>query len=238
MRFTRCVWLLACVAGLARAEVTGFGDNHSGVLLGGGTWFHLIPTLDKWNPVPELAPTGTTLTGADTVLLLPMKLGYFRDLPGRSFVEMWGRYVITLPNSWTSSTGGTGSTTFSSIGGGFATGFTFFQASRFRMQFVANTEYILQKVHITYDNEALNVRARNFVAGGGLQTELWVVDTWVLSLFGGYQYGFPGNWSTAADGTLFGETQSGLLMNPRTLETIPSRGGGVLVEATFKLIMN
>lgn len=238
MRSIRLAWLLACVAGLAQAEVTGFGDTHSGVLLGGGTWFHLLPTLDKWNPVPELAPAALTLTGADGVRLLPLKLGFFKDLPGRSFIEIWGRYVISMSNAWTSSDGAAGATKFSSIGGGASTGFSFYQASRFRMQFVANTEYILQRVHITHDDEALNVRARNFVAGGGLQMELWAVDTWIISAFGGYQYGFPGVWSTAADGILFGQTQSGVLKNPQNDEAIVSRGGGVLAEVTFKLVMN
>ncbi|MBS1984596.1 MAG: hypothetical protein JST16_10535 [Bdellovibrionales bacterium] len=237
LRITLLGSLLATTA--ARA---GFDDRDHffGLMMGAGTYFHPIASQSLFDPVPALAPTGTTVAGSQNVRLLPLKLGFFKELPGRTFVEAYARYTLSSGGAWTT-TGtleGSGTTKFYSVGAGMNFGFTFFMRSRFRMQFLANGEYVKENAALTYTTggpaERLSVTSGGSRAGIGLRPELWLGDMWVLSLLTAYQYGFKSQWSAAKASTFFGVDQSGPLKDANGA-LIPAQHSGVLVEACLKL---
>lgn len=226
----------------SHAEKQSFLDPHAGFLFGAGTYFHPIPNQNAFDPVPELASDGTTVTGSKSSTLLPLRMGIYKELPLKTFVEFYGRYTMNLAKPWAAAGthNGTGSTTWSSYGGGANIGFGLKTWPHYRFQFVGNAEYIFQKALVAMQTnesgpEELNVKVSSTLLGAGFRFETGTLDNWVFSLFGGYQYGLSAYWSAASPKSLFGTSQTGLLANPSNGNKILAQHGGVLVEATLKL---
>ncbi len=233
--------LAACafLTGEAFSKVTGFTDNKGGLSMGAGRYYYWLSNDNAWDPIPSLAPTGTTTTGSDSIQLLPAKLGYFFSR-GKLELEPYFRYVLNRRASWTASGSveGTGYVTFRSYGAGMNVGLSAVEYSRFQLNFVLNAEMVLQRAHLDFvstGTQDILLTSSSLLAGGGIQPELWLGDLWVLSLLAAYQYGFPRYWSVAKDTNFMGEARSeGELTNSAGAK-VPARFGGFLFELALKL---
>jgi hypothetical protein len=216
--------------------------EQSGLTLGGGIYQHYLPNDNAFDPVPGLAPSGVTVTGSETLYIIPARMGYFSDRKVGGYA-IYGRYIASTGSSWTASGDleGTGSTRFGSIGiGAEATAFLL-RGTRFRLGLTANSEYILQKMTLSFTPTGgtaspFNVSAESVLIGLGLKPEMYLGDLWTLSIFSGYQYGLSRTFEASAAGSFFGISHAaGTLTSPTTSSAIPSQQGGFLFEAILKL---
>lgn len=246
MRFFKQSWGAACLLLLflsapAQAKVTGFMDGPKGVTLGGGLYYFLIDNNNRFDPIPSLAPTGTTITGSANQLLLPAKVGFFMQR-GKLNIDLYFRYLANLRRNFTAAGNntGTGYLTFSSYGAGANLGVALYQRNRFQFNFVGNGEVVFQRARATFTpdvgaEENLKLKATSYLAGIGLQPEIWLGDMWTLSLFGGYQHGFDRYWEIEKAATFFGSGRSvGALLDANGNQSY-AQFGGFLVEVTLKL---
>ena len=224
----------------ALAKNTGFLDSQSGLTLGAGTYKHWIDNVNAYDPVPGLAPTGTTTSGSDDILLLPLKAGYFLTR-GNAEIETYFRYMINGSGTWTA-TGtqeGTGTFKFRSYGAGINAGVGLVQTDRFQLKFTLNGEYVLQRLKVNFKSasatEILSLQSTSLLAGVGLQPEIWLGDLWALSIFAGYQYGLKSNWSVAEAASFMGQARSVGEFSDSAGAKVPARFGGFLGEITLKL---
>ncbi|MEO5668869.1 MAG: hypothetical protein ABIR96_12485 [Bdellovibrionota bacterium] len=233
------VAILALLSWPAFAK-TGFLDPQSGMTLGLGTYEHSIAGENLFDPVPALAPSGTTIAGSDTLRLLPAKIGFFTTR-GNAEVEGYFRYMLNQRSPWTASGGqdGTGYTTFRSYGAGLNAGVSFLQESGFQMKATLNAEYVLQRASIEFRGSSTTDTAQlatsSVLTGAGIQPELWLGDLWVLSLFAGYQYGFARTWNVSKSTTFMGRSFSQGGLDDANGVAAKAQFGGFLAELALKL---
>lgn len=222
------------------AKNTGFLDSHNGLTLGAGTYKHWIDTVNAYDPVPGLAPTGTTTSGSADIRLLPLKAGYFLTR-GNAEIETYFRYMINGSGSWaaTGTQEGTGTFTFRSYGAGINAGVGLMQRDKFQIKLTLNGEYVLQRLKVNFTTasatELLSLQATSLLAGVGLQPEIWLGDLWALSVFAGYQYGMKSNWSVGKAASFMGQARSVGELSDSAGAKVPSRFGGFLGEISLKL---
>ena len=207
-----------------------------------GTVFDWLPNDNKFDPVPDLMPTGDTAAGSATTRFIPLRIGFFADSP-RGVFEFYGRYTMNLASKWTvsGSTTGSGSSTFVGYGVGAMIGIPLVKRSGFRLGLDLNAEYLWQSVALKYTDDTagtvdnLVLKMNPILAGVGLAPELYLGDQWVLVGFAGYQYGYQRNWKVNAAGTFLGNAYSaGALVTPSG-GTSSASFGGFLFEAGLKL---
>ena len=238
------VFLGVLGAAAARAEKTSFKESQVGLLIQTAYYFPLVPNMNRFDPVPGLAPEGLTTGGTDAMFLRNYKFGLYGEaLDGRLLAET---YIIYMGNSkvapWTASGAyaGSGTTTFRGWGGGLGLAGTFVQYDIFRVQMYFNGEYVMQGAKLRFTTsdgieQALDLSATAMLAGGGLRAELRLADMWILSVSAGYQYGMPGTWAAVQPATFFSTAQTGALKDPKTGEAIPAEFGGFTAEAGLRL---
>jgi|GEM_PF-1410192 len=232
--------LCALLSHEVAAKTTGFTDNQKGLSLGIGTYTHPLANDNNYDPVPSLAPTGTTTSDSEKIKLLPAKLGIFMTR-GSAEAEGYFRYMLNTRHKWTATGGvdGDGYVTFRSYGAGLNLGVALAQSSRAQIKLALNGEYVLQRANLSFDNsgsaELLKLKSTSLLAGVGLQPELWLGDLWVLSLFAGYQYGFLKNWEVAKAGNFMGRSHTEGALYDANGNAAHSQFGGVLLEVSFKL---
>lgn len=216
-------------------------DGPVGVTVGGGMYFNLIENNNRFDPVPALAPTGTTISGSENQVLLPAKVGFFMQR-GKVNIDLYFRYLANLRRNFTASGGntGTGYLTFGSFGYGGNFGIAMFQRNRFQLNFVANGEIVNQRARVTFTPDVgsegnVKLKATSFLSGVGIQPELWLGDMWTLSLFGGYQHGFDKYWEVEQAGSIFGVGQAAGTLLDASGNRSYAQFGGFLVELTLKL---
>ncbi len=242
MRFSARATALCLLFGSAPAlaKNTGFLDSQSGLTLGAGAYKYWIDTVNAYDPVPGLAPTGTTTSGSDGILLLPLKAGYFLTR-GNAEIETYFRYMINRSGSWaaTGTQEGTGTFTFRSYGAGINAGVGLMQSDRFQLKLTLNGEYVLQRLKVNFTSasaaEILNLQSTSLLAGVGLQPEIWLGDLWALSIFAGYQYGMKANWSVAEAASFMGQARAVGEFSDSAGAKVPARFGGFLGEISLKL---
>lgn len=223
------------------AKVTGFTDSPKGITLGAGTYYFWLPNDNNYDPIPSLAPAGTTIANSNLEFLLPSKIGFFVQRGKVSF-EPYFRYMLNLRKSFTASgtTVGTGYMTFGSYGYGANLGVSMLQKQRFQVNFVANGEIVFQRATVTFSEsgggtDKLKIKSTSTLVGIGLQPELWLGDMWSLSIFAGYQYGFLKYWDIEKAATFMGDPKTvGPLLDSDGNQT-KAQFGGFLIEATLKL---
>jgi hypothetical protein len=232
--------LLFAVSTPALAKNTGFLDSHKGLTLGAGTYKHWIDTVNAYDPVPGLAPSGTTTSGSDAIPLYPLKAGYFLTR-GNAEIETYFRYMINGSSTWSATGGqeGTGTFTFRSYGAGINAGVALVQTDGFQFKLTLNGEYVRQRLKLKFTStsatELLSLQSTSLLAGAGLQPEFWLGDLWALSIFAGYQYGMKSNWSIAKAGAFMGQARSAGEFSDSAGAKVPARFGGFLGEITLKL---
>jgi len=236
------LWILACglASPSALARVTNFLEPHSGISVGGGLLFGGIGHADS-DPVPELAPVGTTVSGSDSVHPYVLRFGFYTERR-RVSIEPFVSVLIGKPGNWTSTgVAGTGVSTDAGWGVGFNFGVHYATWSRVRIS--QRFEGQMQKRSLTVSfaptagsSDGLVLSATALLAGTALQTEIWLGDLWILNLSGGYRQGLPGPWSNSQAGTLFGGAQAaGAAVNPGDGTSVQSDFGGFYAEAGLKL---
>jgi len=222
------------------AKNTGFLDPQKGLVMGVGTYKHWLANDNAWDPVPSLAPTGTSVSGSNGLLLLPTKFGFFMTR-GSAEIETYARYMINRSGGWSSSGtfDGSGSTNFKSYGAGLNAGVAVFRANRFQLKTTVNIEYVLQRATVGFtsasDTDLLKLSSTSLLAGAGIQPELWLGDLWVLSLFAGYQYGFDRKWNVSEAGTFMGRTHAVGELKDALGRSVKAQFGGFLAEVALKL---
>jgi hypothetical protein len=191
----------------------------------------------SFDPVPELAGSGTTISGSASGHLIPIKLGFFVDR-GPVTIEVYGNFLISKSFSWTASgaRSGTGTSTYHGYGIGFALDYAFVRTPRAKLGLVFNTEYSSQDATIDFsDGSSIGLHANSILAGVGIQPELWLADLWVLGLFAGYEYGFPKYWSASKAATFMGTPYATSVVDDSKGNPIHSNFGGFLASAFLKL---
>jgi hypothetical protein len=218
----------------AFARKSSLAENQKGVLLGGGLNFFWLPNDNKWDPVPELAPAGTTVTGTDSGFVLPISIGIHYSTPAFGF-EFWCRYIASMGNSW-SATGveGAGSSTFASVGGGGQLTIYPYNNGWFRFGVAGIAEYVKQKLELQFvptsgGTQYLWLTAPSVIFGGGVQPEMWLGNMWALALFFGYEYGMTKTYTALKAGELFGVSYA------KGDGSIATQNGGFLLEARLRL---
>ncbi len=225
----------------ARAKVDGFQDSPKGVTLGTGTYYFWLPNDNKFDPIPSLAPAGSTVADSENQFFLPSRIGFFIQR-GKLNFEGFFRYMLNLRRNYTVTGGNTGSgyMTFGSYGYGLNFGIALMQSQRFQLNFVGNGEMVFQKATATYSpstggTDTIKLKSTSQLIGVGLQPEIWLGDMWSLSLFGGYQYGFLRYWDIASAASFMGDAKAiGPLVDANGSRT-KAQFGGFLFEATLKL---
>lgn len=233
-RFLALGLLAFALSPKTHAAKTNFLESHSGVQFGAGTTF-LRP--NDSDPIPQLGPTGTNFSGSNKSYLMPLKFGFFKE-GQRLNIEIYGRYVMNLKPEWTASGSltGTGQSSFHSYGGGLQIGYPILAGPRFQTLVVGNAELIWQKLHVNFsDFSQLDLSSTATLMGGGLQSEIWLGDLWVLSLLAAYQYSLLGQWNVATTGTFMGVSYPAGVLHNSNGDTVNSRFGGFLFEASLKL---
>lgn len=221
----------------AHAFKTNFMDPHRGLEIGGGTYSHPLANDNLFDPVPRLAPSGTTVTGSNLYYLLPLRLGVFLE-KGRIGGELYVRYMLNTTKAWTAAgtLSGSGSTKFSSVGGGGGAYIVMVRYPRFRLLTTASAEYVLQRAALTFNSEVFHASVVSVLAGVGLQPELYIGDLYSISFLAAYQYGLARYWNAAAAGTIFGQTYAkGQIASPIDGGNIKASFGGVQLELMLKL---
>jgi len=231
---------------IAEARKTNFTEKQTGITLGVGTYFYLLPNDNKWDPVPELAQAGVTTANSKSTYIVPTKFGYFYSIP-RASIEAYLRYVVnfffffSVEGSHVGPGTSTGSTNFGSWGGGANFSAVVAPGAYIRLNIAINAEYILQRATLIHnlsegEEERMHLGASSVIFGGGLQPQFWLGNMWSLSLFAGYQYGLTRNWSATKDGVLFGNIYTtGALVSPLSAGAIQAQFGGFLLEASMQL---
>jgi len=225
----------------AATKVTGFLDSPKGVTLGSGTYYHWLPNDNKFDPIPALAPAGTTVTGSENQFLLPSKLGAFIQ-KGKIAFEGYFRYMPSLRRSYTA-TGtqdGTGYITFGSYGAGLNLGVAMLQRNRFQINFVLNGELVFQRATASFSptaggTDTIKIKSTSNLAGIGFQPEIWLGDMWTLSIFAGYQYGFLKYWEVEKAATFMGDAKTVGALVDSSGQASKAQFGGFLFEATLNL---
>lgn len=224
----------------SHAKTTNFLDRQRGVTIGGGLYQYYLPNDNRFDPIPDLLPTGTTATGTEDLFMVPGKIGIFMSASKVHF-ELYGRILRSFASNWQTAGTlvGTGTSAYEGIGVGVVAGVYFFQRPRFQMGFAMVGEYGTNNLKISYTpasggSENLNLTSTFMLAGATFLTEVWLGSMWTLSLATGYHWGATQFYQLKTDGTLFGQTYSGSLRNNAGGQ-IPSQLGGFLAEATFRL---
>lgn len=236
---TGAVALTLLFGAQAFAIKTDFTDDHSGLSFGGGTYF---PLWNKFDPVPSLAPSGTTVSGSSSGYRLPIQFGFFIENSGYS-IEPYLRYAVSRGYTWTS-TGtvpGTGSTSYGGLGGGVNLGVRLYHSQHFKFTAVVNAEYVDETATVSFTPtgsaaESLSLSSSSFLLGAGIESAVWLGDMWSLGIFTGYQNDFQGDWSASQAGASLSQPFSaGAALDPVNGASIPANLGGILITATLRL---
>jgi hypothetical protein len=222
------------------ARKSGFNENLKGITIGGGTYYHWLPNNNLYDPVPSLAPASSTVTGSDTALLIPAKLGYFHSKKDFA-IETYIRYMLNSREAWTVSGGasGTGYITYRSYGMGLNLNLPFVKSDGYRIGLVGNAEYILQRAELDFlgsgTHQQIDLSATSILAGTGIEGQLWLADMWSLSVMFAYQYGMPTTWNVSEAGIFMNRNEP--VGELKDTNGIAARAdfGGFLVEAALKL---
>jgi hypothetical protein len=234
-----CVILAAITATDATARKTNFLEDHQGFTLGAGTYWAPIASQNIYDPVPQIAPSGTEVQGSKGSFLIPGRLGYFREL-GRSSFEFYGRYMINTRHTWTTSGSidTSGQTLYNSFGAGALLSGTAARYSHFRINVTASAEYMFQRATLRNGADTLTLKANSILLGPGLQWELYLGDLWVLSLHTAYHYGWPTyTWSAAKAAQFLGQNIAQGNLSSLGRGAVKSHFGGFLAEVGFKLLL-
>jgi hypothetical protein len=225
---------------LSHAIKTSFDKPNAGILFGAGTYWYPSPT----DPVPLMLPAGTQIQGASNYYFVPGKMGFWMDLPGHGlFVELFGRYAISTPVTWTVGPGslnGSGNTSRTGYGGGLNLGATVAKASWIRLRLFGATDYLQHTIKANYKEagmplEEIKLSGGGLSYGGGARVEIWTISTWIVGLSTQYHGGSAFQWSAAKSGNLFGVKQSGSLKNPKTGNSIATKTEGWFGEVDLRL---
>lgn len=225
---------------VAEGRVTDFFERHSGLSISGGQLFRGFGHED-FDPVPELAPVGTTIAGSANTKIYPLKIGFFRDQV-RVGVDAFAIVLISRPSTWTATgVDGAGSSLESGWGAGVNFAVHYAVWSRFRLSQRLEVQTFTNNLRLTFTQtggvpEIVDLTARAIRFGTAAQAEFWLGDMWTLSIAGGYHRGLPTGWNVATAGTLFGVAQAaGAALNGQDGTQVKSDFGGFYAEAGLKL---
>lgn len=228
------LWIL--VGGLsaaASAEKKTFHDKQWGLMAGDG---YILPQFSNhvYNPAPDLAPSGTSVTGTDKSLMMPLKFGFFIDLPARMSIDLYGINVRNKVVAWTAGSD-SGTTKWNSVGAGASLGVAFARWELVQLQAVAMGEYIQQKALLKTGTQKLNIATTSMFVGGGIRAEFAVLDLWTIGLYGGYLYGMASEWKATQDGRLMGVAHAEGALTNADGDKLMAKYMGSYLEASFRL---
>jgi len=231
-----------CSFQAVQARKSDFTESHTGLYSGAGTYFHPLPNDNLFDPVVGASPATATITNSKSTYLLPMRLGIFKDSPRGNFM-VYGIYMINLLSSWTvaGTPEGTGTSIFSSYGIGAEAGIPIQNSSHFRLLLVLNGEYLKQRVQLKYlpstgGTSLLDLNVPSYLVGVGIRPEVWLGDSYALSIFAGYQYGLVQKWNVGAETAFMDNVlAAGKLLNPTSGSEVSAQFGGIFVAAALKL---
>ncbi len=238
----RVLSLLRIISGLllisspAWAKKGGFAENQKGVSLGGGSYFAFFDRDKDWDLVPDLAPTGTDVSGSGKQRLIPIRAGFFMQR-NNAYIEPYLRYVASRGTAWSSSgtLDGEGTTSFRSMGFGANLGVAVYRDDNFQLLVVGQGEYVSQRVTLSFESEELLAGNTSLLAGGGIRPEVWMTDQWSAGLFMGYLSSVVSPWSARAAGSLMGVSYAAGPLDDAAGDPVQSEWGGFLLELTLRL---
>ncbi len=239
--FFFCVLFMFFSSAKSWAVATGFNDTLWGISIGAGFGPSFAsPLKASFDPIPEIAGTGSTVTDSRRSTLIPARFGLFLSKP-LTQIEVYFRHLRNTHEPWYSSgsQSGRGATHFASNGVGGQIGVTLGHTNRFRASVIAQGEYVIQRASLYFTpaggaEESIRIKSGTPIIGGGLQAEAYLGDLWSLGIFAAYQHGFDAEWSLSEGTTFMGRTHSGKLEDSDG-DNIDAKYGGFIVELTLRL---